>query len=142
MSTAAGDATTLTREGLINGYQKIIGVGGDGTINEIVNGFFEDNHLINPDAILSIIMTGTGSDFRKTVGVSKDINKAIDQLAFGTIKKIDVGKLTYTSLDNQEKTTYFDNIASFGMSGLVNNLVNSSSFIGQLKKSAVLLLLQ
>ena len=134
LSTTAGVATILTREGLKNGYQRIIGVGGDGTINEIVNGFFEDNSLINPDAILSIIMTGTGSDFRKTMGVSKNIDKAIDQLAFGTIKKIDLGKIIYTSLDNQKETKYFDNIASFGMSGTVNNLVSSSSFIRLLKK--------
>ena len=134
LSTAAGDASILTREGLKNGYQRIIGVGGDGTINEIINGFFEDDSLINHDAILSIIMTGTGGDFRKSVGVSKDIDKAIDQLAFGTIRKIDLGKIIYTSLDNQEKTKYFDNIASFGMSGMVNNLVSSSPFIMLLKK--------
>jgi len=43
LSTAAGDATILARKGLKNGYQRIIGVGGDGTVNEVINGFFEDN---------------------------------------------------------------------------------------------------
>jgi diacylglycerol kinase family enzyme len=101
LTTKALEATAITKKALKDGYQRIIAVGGDGTVNEVINGFFENDMPINPEAILSVIMTGTGGDFRKTAGISKNINKAIDQLANGTAKKIDIGKLTYTTKERE-----------------------------------------
>ena len=52
LTTGCGDATTRTREALRAGYRRIVAVGGDGTTNEVVNGFFADGALINPHATL------------------------------------------------------------------------------------------
>ena len=128
------DATEITQNALKDGYERIIAVGGDGTVSEVINGFFENDKPINPEAVLSIIMTGTGGDFRKTAGVSKNITHAISQLAEGTVKKIDIGKLTYTAMDGNKKSTYFDNVASLGMSGAVNHVVNNSAISRMTKK--------
>ncbi len=133
-TTKALEATTITKKALKDGYKRIIAVGGDGTVNEVINGFFEDDMLINPEAVLSVIMTGTGGDFRKTAGISKSINQAIDQLAHGIVRKIDIGKLTYTTLDGNKKSVYFDNIGSFGMSGLVDQITNTSVISRMTKK--------
>ena len=128
------EATEITQNALKDGYERIIAVGGDGTVNEVINGFFENDKPINPEAVLSFIMTGTGGDFRKTAGISKSITHAISQLAEGTVKKIDIGKLTYTTMDGNKKSTYFDNVASLGMSGAVNQIVNHSAISRMTKK--------
>src|ERR1041385_8717018 len=58
-----GDATTYVRSALQEGYGEIIAVGGDGTINEAVNGFFDEEGAIAPEAIFSFVTSGTGGDF-------------------------------------------------------------------------------
>ncbi len=133
-TTKAKEATTITQEALKDGYERIIAVGGDGTVNEVVNGFFENDRPINPDAVLSVIMTGTGGDFRKTAGISKNITESITQLANGEVKKIDVGKLAFTTMEGNQETIYFDNVASFGMSGIVDKVVNHSKISRMTKK--------
>ncbi len=126
LTTGPREATLIVQKALQNGYERIIGVGGDGTVNEVINGFFQNGKPINPDAVFSFIMTGTGGDFRRTVGISRNIDEAISQIADGNIKKIDIGKMKYTAFDGSQKNVYFDNIASFGMSGLVDQITNTS----------------
>jgi len=126
LTTRPREATLIVQKALQNGYDRIIGVGGDGTVNEVINGFFQDGKPINPDAAFSFIMTGTGGDFRRTVGISRNIDEAISQIADGSIKKIDIGKMKYTTFDGNQEHVYFDNIASFGMSGLVDQIANTS----------------
>jgi YegS/Rv2252/BmrU family lipid kinase len=133
LTTRPREATIIVQKALQNGYQRIIGVGGDGTVNEVVNGFFQDGKPINSDVVFSFIMTGTGGDFRKTVGISRNIDEAISQLANGTIKKIDIGKMKYTTFEGTEEQVYFDNIASFGMSGVVDQIANTS-FVSKFTK--------
>ena len=69
---AAGDATIQTRAALKSGIQSIVVVGGDGTLSEVAEGFFEFNDdldvlpvAINPSATLSILPAGTGDDFAR-----------------------------------------------------------------------------
>src|SRR4030042_145985 len=54
-------ATELTREAIRSGTELVIGVGGDGTMNEIANGFYEGPDIINPESALGIVPSGTGS---------------------------------------------------------------------------------
>lgn len=121
-----GDATRLVREALRGGAERIVAIGGDGTINEVVNGFFEDGVAIAPEASLAIVPYGTGGDFRKTIEVPKDLAQAAAVIAKNHRVKIDVGKLTYRTHDGEVATRMFANIASFGVSGVVDQLVNES----------------
>jgi hypothetical protein len=66
-TTAPGHAIELTRQAIRQGARTIIAVGGDGTINEVVNGFFENEKLISTEAELSIVPRGTGSSNLKFV---------------------------------------------------------------------------
>src|SRR5436305_1429889 len=67
---AAGDATRLAREALRGGAERVVAIGGDGTINEVVNGFFdEEGAAIAPEASFGLIPYGTGGDFRRTMGI-------------------------------------------------------------------------
>jgi len=140
MTTGREAATDLPRKALKEGYDRIIAAGGDGTLNEVVNGFFEGDRPVNSDATLSVLMSGTGGDFKRTLGLSSDIDEAIKALAQGSVREIDVGRLTFTGHDGEEKTRYFDNIASFGMGGEVDKRVNEMSVPNLLGGSASFLL--
>jgi len=122
-----GDATRLTREALDAGADRVVAVGGDGTINEVINGFFDGDRAVAPRAALGVIPFGTGGDFRKTIHMPRDIEAAARILGRGTTRRIDVGHLTLTDRRGDLVSRVFANIASFGISGLVDRLVNESS---------------
>ena len=65
VTDAPMDAAYLTAKALRDGVEQIVAVGGDGTLNEVVNGFFEGGHLINEEAVVATLMNGTGGDFRR-----------------------------------------------------------------------------
>ncbi len=58
-------ATEIARQAIKDGTELVIGVGGDGTMNEIANGFFEDRRIINPETTLGVVPAGTGCDLTK-----------------------------------------------------------------------------
>lgn len=120
-------ATALTREALGKGYDMIVSVGGDGTNNEVVNGFFDNGEQVNSNAIMGIMPGGTGGDLSKTLRISRKLNVAADVLKQGSILSADVGRLSFISHDDKETVRYFINIASFGISGEVDEIVNRSS---------------
>jgi YegS/Rv2252/BmrU family lipid kinase len=134
-TAAPGDATRLTRAALEDGAERIIAVGGDGTIHEVVNGFFAttggqgDDRAIRPGAALGILPFGTGGDFRKTVKLPKDSEGAARVLAADRRQRIDLGVLEYHQGGARGPLgrCYFINIASFGIGGLVDQIVNTSS---------------
>ena len=121
------DAVGLTRAALKNGYECIVAVGGDGTINEVTNGFFEDDKVINPNAALGVLPRGTGGDFRKTFDWALDDAAAINRLKTPDTRPFDVGRLEFLGHDGKKQTRYFANICSFGVSGLVDDEVNKTS---------------
>ena len=69
-TTEPGDATRVTQRILKEGYTHIIAVGGDGTMNEVVNGFFSNGQLINSEAELALFSHGTGGDLIRTLQIS------------------------------------------------------------------------
>jgi YegS/Rv2252/BmrU family lipid kinase len=123
---AAGDATEMTRAALKNGAELVVAVGGDGTINEVVNGFFDGDKSLAPSAAFGIVPAGTGGDFIKTLGVPRDTFAAASNLK-SPARAIDVGRLTYVTDDGATAVRYFINIASFGIGGMIDRLVNQSS---------------
>ena len=142
------EAPDLVREALAEGSDLIVSVGGDGTHNEVVNGFFEGDKLIRENVTLGILSRGTGGDFRRTLGLSRctgaDMIPAIEQLAQGTAIPCDVGRLNFFSHDGKPVMRYFINIASCGIGGEIDKIVNESSkalggkmsfFIGSLRAS-------
>lgn len=122
------DAAALTTQALLDGYEQIVAVGGDGTINEVVNGFFKNGAAVNPEAHLALLTNGTGGDFRKTFGIEDGLQSSLKRIAEGRPKRIDVGKLTYVTADGKPAFRYFANIASFGLSGEVVGRVNGARF--------------
>ena len=117
ITSGPGDTILLTKKALEEGVERIVAVGGDGVLNEVLNGFIIDDFLINPKACLSFVMTGTGWDFQRYFGISEKWEYAVENLRKAKLRKIDVAKVTYTDSQKEKKTRYFINIASFGISG-------------------------
>jgi YegS/Rv2252/BmrU family lipid kinase len=116
------DATIITREAINNGCHIVVAVGGDGTINEVVNGFFENGTLINPDAKLGIISFGTGQGFAQSIGLPKDLTVQIKVIKSDIAKSIDVGRIKFK--DNH-LTKYFVNEFQFGIGGTLNKNISA-----------------
>jgi len=125
-TTCRGDATDLSRKILKEDAARIVAVGGDGHLNEVLNGFIENDLPVNAESRLSFVMTGTGCDFQRSLGISGKWQNAVADLKDAKVRKIDVGKVTYTAADKTQKIRYFDNIASFGLSGAVDHCLEHS----------------
>ncbi|MFK7985387.1 MAG: diacylglycerol kinase family protein [Sandaracinaceae bacterium] len=120
-------ATSLTREALRAGASGVAVVGGDGTLSEALNGFFEpDGTPIAPKAWLGPLPCGTGGDFRRTLRLSKHVRPMVTHLMWARPRPIDVGWLRYQDHDGNPSERAFLNIASFGLGGLVDQLVNDT----------------
>jgi YegS/Rv2252/BmrU family lipid kinase len=118
-TAAPGDATRLAREALAAGAPTIVAVGGDGTIHEVANGFFEAGAPTHPQASLGIVPGGSGSDLIKTLGIPDDVDGAIARLAAGHTRTVDVGRVTFIDHAGAEATRIYLNTASAGLSGVV-----------------------
>jgi YegS/Rv2252/BmrU family lipid kinase len=86
-----GDATRIVREALESSAEWIAAAGGDGTINEVLNGFFEGGHSVRPGAALSFLPCGTANDWVRTLGSPLRLNDAIDALPAARPGAVDVG---------------------------------------------------
>jgi len=117
VTSGPGQTARLVRDALRDGHLEIIAVGGDGTINEAVNGFFDRGAPVSADAVLSFITTGTGGDFRKSFGIEAGWEAGLARLKQARIRRIDVGRVSCLTPDGEPLIRYFVNIASFGISG-------------------------
>lgn len=122
-----GHAAELARQALKAGFRTIMSVGGDGTMNEVVNGFFEGGKPISEDARLVIFSRGTGCDFIKTLGIKKGIEDLLKILDRNETKKVDVGCVNFFDSTGSVVTRYFMNIADIGMGAETANRVNKNS---------------
>ena len=109
-----GEATEIAAEAA-HKSRLIIACGGDGTISEVANGILMSGGL----AELGILPSGTGGDFRKTIGIPVRTPDAASILRNGQTRKIDVGRVTYTTDSGDHESRYFLGVASFGMSAEV-----------------------
>ncbi len=119
-----GEAAALVRQALGEGHQEIVAVGGDGTINEAINGMFAGDGPIDPDAVFAFVTSGTGGDFRKTFDIEAGPDAAIARLKNASVRTCDVGKVSCLTARGAPTVRYFVNIASFGLSGAVVDAVN------------------
>lgn len=122
-----GDATGLARQALIEGAEVVVCIGGDGTLNEVVNGFMGEDGPIRPEALLGFIPLGTGCDFIKTVPIPRDVNRALDLIRDRHVRPIDLGRLQYTDHNGNSAYRYFHNVTSFGLGGEVDKRVNRTT---------------
>ena len=118
----------LIENAIKHGISKFICVGGDGSLHHIINGIFNHSNTINIKAIkLGVIPIGTGNDWIKTYGISKNYKKAIQTIKKEKTFLQDIGKITLTS---SNKEVYFNNLAGIGFDAHVVNYVHKYKHLG------------
>jgi YegS/Rv2252/BmrU family lipid kinase len=119
--------TELARNGILAGCDRIISVGGDGTLNGVVHGFFQQGRLLRQEVALGVLEIGTGADFARTLGLPSEPEKVIGRLIKSRPQEIDVGKAEFLSLEGNRVVRYFINILDFGIGGAVVEKVNRTT---------------
>ena len=107
VSEQPGDAEKFAREA--SDFDLIVSAGGDGTLNEVVNGIAHGGC----NAALGVLPLGTGNDFARTLGVPGTLDPAIEQIIAGKTRAIDLVRVT------SDRVRYFANVSSGGFSGVV-----------------------
>jgi len=121
-----GHATELTASAIREGAKAIVAVGGDGTINEVVNGFFDREKLLSESVVLGIFPYGTGSDLQRTLQLPAEPGAAARLIEDRRSRPIDLLKVQYTKPDGARTCRYSINVSSFGMGGVVASHVSRS----------------
>ncbi len=114
-----GHAWDLAANAVREGAHRVVGVGGDGTLNEVLNGFFEGGGREAVGAAVGIFSVGTCGDFAKTLGGADNPNSLIHAINQGLTKRIDVGKADFIDFSGRSATRFFLNVTDFGAGGAV-----------------------
>ncbi len=117
ITNSQGHGIILTTEALRKGYEMIVAVGGDGTVNEVVNGFFDEGKAVVAKPVLGVISAGTGADYVKSIGQPKSTDEMIAFLSGRETRSVDIGHITFKTLDGLSQQRYFANIAGCGLPG-------------------------
>ena len=129
LTKAPKHATQLAVDAIKKGFQNIISVGGDGTLNEVVNGVMLSGKA--EEVNIGIIPEGGGNDFAANFNLSSNIDKAVDILQKFSLRKIDVGKIE----DN-----YFINALGIGFDARVAVISNTIKYLNGLPRYLVAVL--
>jgi diacylglycerol kinase (ATP) len=121
-SRAPGELAELARRATDDGAELLVVVGGDGSVNEVVNGIAGRAGIE-----LAVIPRGTGWDFARSLSIPHAADRAIDVALYGEALAIDLGRVTYHAWAGGEAQAWFANVASVGMSGAIAQRANDTS---------------
>jgi YegS/Rv2252/BmrU family lipid kinase len=102
----------------------VVSLGGDGTINEVVNGLGEETNCI-----VAAIPIGSGNDFAKALKMSNDPRKLIDLIKNKSLKYIDLSLITSIDFEDREKSRYFINAVGIGLDARVASVYSQYKFL-------------
>ncbi|MEP6704870.1 MAG: diacylglycerol kinase family protein, partial [Acidobacteriota bacterium] len=128
-----GDGIELALRAAEAGRTFIIACGGDGTINEIANGILRSGK----DVELGLLPSGTGGDFRRTIGMPLEVREAARSLKDGETKRIDVGRVTFVDHEDKPAERYFLNVTSFGLAASIIERVKGATSLSWLPMDSV-----
>lgn len=119
-----GQAIGLTRDAIASGSDRILAVGGDGTLNEVIHGILSSSR---PETPCLLYPAGTGNDWSRSFAppvTPEDVRRRITSDEF---QLIDAGSIRYTDEEGQKEVRHFINIADAGMGANVVRKVNQRS---------------
>lgn len=150
-----GDASSLASAAVHEGRRLVIGLGGDGTLDEIVNGLLatrphsatgtDDRAAGGASAptggrgaetagllpALGVVGTGTGGDFGRSLGIPHELGAYLAALQGGDERAVDVGRARFTDLAGHPAERYWINVLSAGIGGLVDRYTATApAFLG------------
>ena len=127
MTTRPLEASEIAERAVRDSRPVVVAVGGDGTMNEVVNGFFHNGAPIPTTTKLAMLPLGTGGDFRRTLKIPLDYKAAVQVIQTGLPRRLDAGCVTFKAHDGSTGVRHFINIADAGLGGEVVHSVNRGS---------------
>lgn len=109
----------LASNAVKDGARLVIAVGGDGTLQEVVNGLFLNGHLINPECHLGIVSSGTGKGFAQSIGLPPSLDTQLQLIHNGRCKSVDIARVDYRNGNGDPSHRYFLNECQLGIGGEV-----------------------
>ena len=116
-------ATELTVEAINKNYRKIVVVGGDGTLHEVVHGLFLQKTVVTTEVTLAVIAVGTGNDWIRMYGIPRKYSDAVKAIVECKTFLQDVAKVEYKESE-VEQVRYMVNMAGIGFDAVVNRRYN------------------
>ncbi len=137
---ATGDGEHLALGLAADGFDLLIAAGGDGTANEVADGLVQYRAEHGTAPHLAFLPCGTGTDFARGLGLSRDITATVARIANATPRMVDAGKASYDDDEGALASRHFLNISSLGLSGPVNRAVNKDKRKGRMSAKLLFLL--
>jgi YegS/Rv2252/BmrU family lipid kinase len=125
-----GHAIEVVRKKIGQGYRKIMVVGGDGTLNEVINGIFSQSMVPSLAVTVAMITVGTGNDWARMYNIPRSYKHAIRTISRGKTFVQDVGKVSYMSRDGKVNR-FFANLAGMGFDAQVARRTNMKKAKGK-----------
>jgi len=126
VTTAPGQAAQMVRDALRDGHGEIVAVGGDGTINEALNGFFEHGRMVSPEAVFSFVDNGDDTRLAQRFGIEPGWQAGIAHLGKAKVRRADVGLVSCLSRDGAPVQRYFLDAASLGLTADIARRLGAS----------------
>lgn len=120
----AGDTGRCVAAAIAEGARRLVSVGGDGTLNEVVNGLMASDGRDASGIHLGVLPIGTGCDFVKAAAITKNTAQTLYLIKTGLARPVDVGRLVFMDHTGAKRDSYFINVTSFGLGGEVIRRVN------------------
>jgi len=138
---APGHATQLAREGLAQGVRRFVAVGGDGTVNETLNGLLDPSgRLVEPDAVLCPVPAGTANELSRALGHLTVAGSAFDAAASPRTQAIDLMRVRCTGLDGRPVDRFGYLIVALGLAATISHRASQSRWLKKLGEIAYLLM--
>ena len=116
-----GEPTEIATRALREGGRYLVAVGGDGTVQQVLNGMFDGGgRPLVPDPVLGVVAAGSGCDLVRSFGLPGDTRTAVGHLSGETTYDFDVVKITSTGRDGERQTRYSHNLAEAGFGAAVH----------------------
>jgi len=125
------DAIGLASKAVDKYYDVLLAAGGDGTLNQVLNGVLQGRENDSKLPVIGVLPIGSGNDFARTLKITTDINALIDKLTSLKYCNVDVGKIQHQSEEEKTESSYFINVVDAGMGPeVVSRLANSGRAFG------------
>ena len=131
LTKGPGDATQLARQAVIDGYDTLVAVGGDGTVNEVVNGAVVNGALARPDVAICPVPAGTANEMVNALG-HRGEDAAIDAIVKGTTRHMDLFDARCAGLQSGQVQRYGYVSASFGAAAEISHRTSASRYLKKL----------
>lgn len=140
-TAAPGHATALARAAIAGGARRIVAVGGDGTVNEALNGLLDPSgRLLDPDAVLCPVPAGTANELCRALGHLVDPRQAYDAAASPATRAVDLLRVRCVGLDGRPVERFGYLIVSIGAAATISHRTSQSRWAKKLGGIAYLLM--